>query len=188
MLSVFKTIFFLIISPFRTLYNWLFRRRLQKLYEPSTPPDSANNVQPNSNNASHHIVDFDQSWSNNDWGMENEAMNNVSQTELYRNQLIRQRSESKSEPAPVETEVNFFADMEPQSVRQAKVFVGSNPYPDNRSRLSVSNDEAYQPIPETGLKDWNEGQEGDAGWDAEEEDVSNILREHRKMRKYNLSQ
>ena len=149
MLSVFKTIFFLIISPFRTLYNWLFRRRLQKLYEPSTPPDSANNVQPNSNNASHHIVDFDQSWSNNDWGMENEAMNNVSQTELYRNQLIRQRSESKSEPAPVETEVNFFADMEPQSVRQAKVFVGSNPYPDNRSRLSVSNDEAYQPIPET---------------------------------------
>ena len=39
-----------------------------------------------------------------------------------------------------------------------------------------------------GLKDWNEGQEGDAGWDAEEEDVSNILREHRKMRKYNLSQ
>ena len=148
MLSVFKTIFFLIISPFRTVYNWLFRRRLQKLYEPSSPPNSANNIQPN-DNTSHHIVDFDQSWSNNDWGgMENEA--NVSQTELYRNQLIRQRSESTSQPASsVEAEVNFFADMEPQSVRQAKVYVGSNSYSDNRSRLSVSNDEAYQPIPET---------------------------------------
>lgn len=178
MLSVFKTIFFLIISPFKAIYNWLFRRRLQKLYEPKTPPPD-----PAEQNNAHHIVDFDQSW-DNDWGA-NETENNVSKIEQYRSQLIRQRSESKSESA--EREMNFFADMEPQSVRQAKVFVGTNSYQDSRSRLSVSNDQTYQPVADTGLKDWNESQEN-AGWDAEEEDVSNILKEHRKMRKYNLSQ
>ena len=36
-----------------------------------------------------------------------------------------------------------------------------------------------------GLKDWGDNNEENIGWEADEEDVSDILREHRKMRKYN---
>ena len=38
-----------------------------------------------------------------------------------------------------------------------------------------------------GLKDWGENN-ANAGWDAEEEDVTDILREHRRMRKMNAVQ
>ena len=143
MLGLFKTVFFIVLYPFRAIYNWFFRRRIQKIYEPQSPVISPQSVQ--QQNSNHHIVDFDQSW-NSDWGsMDTEQ--NASKIEQYRSQLIRQRSEPKAEMAVENT--NFFADMEPQNVRQAKVFVGSNSNQNTRNRLSVSNDDAYQPTQDT---------------------------------------
>ena len=141
MLGLFKTVLFLVLSPFRAIYNWLFRRRIQKLY--SEPPSPENNQ----SKSSSHVVDFDQSWSN-DWN-NSDKDTNVSKIDQYRQQLIRQRSESKSDQTgDVVANVDFFSDMEPQNVRQAKVFVGSNANQQNLhvNRLSVSTDEAYQPV------------------------------------------
>ena len=74
-------------------------------------------------------------------------------TEQYRRELIirqREKSESKTtDQATTENSAaaNFFADMEPQNVRQAKLFVGANSSKqDSKNRLSVSMDEAYQPV------------------------------------------
>jgi len=179
MLGIFKTILFLVLSPFRAIYNWLFRRRIQKLY--SEPPSPENQAK-----SSSHVVDFDQSWSN-DWTSDKDT--NASKIDQYRQQLIRQRSESKSDQTgDAVANIDFFSDMEPQNVRQAKVFVGSsnaNQQNLHVNRLSVSTDEAYQPAQDAGLKDWGDNNEENIGWEADEEDVSDILREHRKMRKYN---
>ena len=139
MLGIFKTILFLVLSPFRPIYNWLFRRRIQKLY--SEPPSPENQSK-----SSSHVVDFDQSWSN-DWTSDKDT--NASKIDQYRQQLIRQRSESKSDQTgDAVANIDFFSDMEPQNVRQAKVFVGSsnaNQQNLHVNRLSVSTDEAYQP-------------------------------------------
>ena len=142
MIGLCKTVFFLVLSPFRAIYNWLFRRRIQKLY--SEPPSPEN--QSKSSSSTHHVVDFDQSWGN-DWTSDNDT--NASKIDQYRQQLIRQRSESKSDQTvEAVANVDFFSDMEPQNVRQAKVFVGSNNANQNShfNRLSVSTDEAYQPV------------------------------------------
>ena len=139
MIGLCKTVFFLVLSPFRAIYNWLFRRRIQKLY--SEPPSPENQSK-----SSSHVVDFDQSWSN-DWTSDKDT--NASKIDQYRQQLIRQRSESKSDQTgDAVANIDFFSDMEPQNVRQAKVFVGSsnaNQQNLHVNRLSVSTDEAYQP-------------------------------------------
>ena len=145
MLGLFKTVLFLVLLPFRAIYNWLFRRRIQKLYSEPPSPEK------NQSKSSSHVVDFDQSWSN-DWN-NSDKDTNVSKIDQYRQQLIRQRSESKSDQTTgdgaVVANVDFFSDMEPQNVRQAKVFIGSNAHDQQNlhvNRLSVSTDEAYQPV------------------------------------------
>ena len=97
------------------------------------------------NSSEDHIVDFDQAWSNN-WDTEGEQnvnqkssqMNPVNKIEQYRSEICRQKSQPV-DATEVEPDINFFAEMEPENIAQAKIFVGGNSHlSERKNRLSVS--------------------------------------------------
>ena len=157
MLQVLKTIIIFILSPFRALFNYLCKKRFRKYLLPTKcedpiVPNEKETNQDNrivNNSSDHHVVDFqfDQSWSN-DWDNDNVKSNHIltpeDKIQEYRNQICRQ----KSQPDASETnaDVNFFADMEPDNIAQAKIYVGSpksGQLSERKNRLSVSTTEQY---------------------------------------------
>ena len=104
------------------------------------------------NSSEDHIVDFDQAWSNN-WDTEGEQnvnqkssqINPVNKIEQYRSEICRQKSQP-ADATEVEPDINFFAEMEPENIAQAKIFVGGNAsnnghLSERKNRLSFSMNE-----------------------------------------------
>ena len=104
------------------------------------------------NSSEDHIVDFDQAWSNN-WDTEGEQnvnqnssqINPVNKIEQYRSEICRQKSQPV-DATEIEPDVNFFAEMEPENIAQAKIFVGGNGsnnghLSERKNRLSFSMNE-----------------------------------------------
>jgi len=153
------------------------------------------------NSSEDHIVDFDQAWSNN-WDTEGEQNVNqnssqitpVDKIEQYRSEICRQKSKPV-DATEVEPDINFFAEMEPENIAQAKVFVGGNGsnnghLSERKNRLSVSMSEQVPEeksnVGDPMLMNWGEVAEIDeavGGWDPEEDDITDVLKEHRRMRK-----
>jgi len=197
MLSILKTIFFMILSPFKSIYGFFCKKKCRKFLnqsngESNVNPVSASNSQNYSQEGDHHVVNlqFEQSW-DNDWTLENEADKTTNKIEQYRNQLkVEKQKSNNSENAEENPDVNFFVDMEPQNVRQAKVFVGqsANNTQERRNRLSVSaSDQVFEESDPT-LRNWEEENQNESlGWEAEEDDITDVLKEHRKMRKMNVA-
>ena len=137
----------MILSPFKSIYGFFCKKKCRKFLnqsngESNVNPVSASNSQNYSQEGDHHVVNlqFEQSW-DNDWTLENEADKTTNKIEQYRNQLkVEKQKSNNSENAEENPDVNFFVDMEPQNVRQAKVFVGqsANNTQERRNRLSVS--------------------------------------------------
>ena len=159
MLHIIKAFFCLLLSPFRALHNWCCKKRLRKYLLPTKvseedliKPQKHNDihekvglVSPN-NPSEDHIVDFDQAWSNN-WDTEGEQnvnqkssqINPVNKIEQYRSEICRQKSRPV-DATEIEPDVNFFAEMEPENIAQAKIFVGGNGsnLSERKNRLSFS--------------------------------------------------
>merc|ERR1711935_107071 len=145
MLTILKTIFCFILSPFRAIFNFLCRKRFRKLLLPtkvsevnlsakSQENNSQNQGTPiqNGNSSDTHVVDFQfgQSWNDN-WDDPNgtdpnpntvQELSPEEKIQQYRNEVCRQKSQP--DPSEIEPDVNFFEDMEPDNVAQAKFFVG----------------------------------------------------------------
>ena len=141
MLGLFKSILFIILTPFRWLFNRFCKRRFRKLFHSKSEENIAN-VEKVSKVGDHTVLDLDaeQSWSN-DWPQEDEK---AAKIEQYRRQLVSAK-ESEAARDQAEDHVNFFADMEPQNVRQPKIFVGQAQHTfrqNSRNRLSISKDDA----------------------------------------------
>ncbi len=151
MLHLLKSILLVILSPFKYIFDILCKKRFRKLFRSKSEenltasPLNSNQVgQPQD----HHVVNLEQNW-DNDWAVE-DTNSNAAKIQQYREQLYFSRQRSKTEePVPEESKVNFFADMEPEKISQAKVFVGSNSanrqMSDRRNRLSFS---ASEQVPE----------------------------------------
>ena len=161
MLHIIKTIFCFLLSPFRALHNWCCKKRLRKYLLPTkVSEEDLIKAQHNDmhekvgllspdNSSEDHIVDFDQAWSNN-WDTEGEQnvnqkssqINPVNKIEQYRSEICRQKSQPV-DATEVEPDINFFAEMEPENIAQAKVFVGGNGsnLSERKNRLSFSMNE-----------------------------------------------
>ena len=161
MFHIIKAIFCFLLSPFRALHNWCCKKRLRKYLLP-TKVSEEDLIKPQhndmhekvgllspDNSSEDHIVDFDQAWSNN-WDTEGEQNVNqnssqitpVDKIEQYRSEICRQKSKPV-DATEVEPDINFFAEMEPENIAQAKVFVGGNGsnnghLSERKNRLSVS--------------------------------------------------
>lgn len=137
MLGIFKSILLTLLSPLRWFFNYFCKRRFRKL----TYSKSEENLAPScdvNNSRDHTVLDFDQqqSW-NNDWNSEEDEK--AAKIEQYRRELVA--ASNKEDEIQGAEDVNFFADMEPQNVRQPKVFVGQQNKSDSKSRLSISIDD-----------------------------------------------
>jgi len=120
-------------------------------------------------------------------------INPVNKIEQYRSEICRQKSQPV-DATEVEPDINFFAEMEPENIAQAKIFVGGNGsnnghLSERKNRLSFSMNEQVPEEKSNGdpmLMNWGEVAEIDeavGGWDPEEEDITDVLKEHRRMRK-----
>ena len=165
MLHIIKAFFCLLLSPFRALHNWCCKKRLRKYLLPTKVSEEDLNkaqqhndihknvgvLSPN-NSSEDHIVDFDQAWSDN-WDTEGEQnvnqkssqINPVNKIEQYRSEICRQKSQPV-DATEVEPDINFFAEMEPENIAQAKIFVGGNGsnnghLSERKNRLSFSMNE-----------------------------------------------
>lgn len=78
-----------------------------------------------------------------------------------------------------EPEQDFFADMAPTVLRQQRLFVGASNRQD-QSRLNFVASPDLLPPADANLRNWDER---DKGWEAEEDDVKDILREQRRHRR-----
>ena len=175
MLNIIKTILLTILSPFKAIFALFCRKRFRKILEKTKSEENLNQ----NNSQDHTILDFDQSW-NKDFKLEDQN-SNAAKIQQYRSQLYN-RQKSENETLAQENSVNFFQDMEPENIRQAKIFVGKNQKM-SENRLSVSNSVLEA---ETSLGNWGENSAENQGWEAEEEDLNDVLKEHRKMRKGNV--
>ena len=153
MLHILKTIFCFILSPFRAIFNCLCRKRFRKYLLPTkvcednksqccakNVENSQSNFQNGNNSSDSHVVDFQfdsgETWNDN-WDDTNtvKELSPAEKIEQYRSELCRQKSQPAA--SEIEPDINFFEDMEPEKITQAKFFVGGG-LSDRKNRLSVS--------------------------------------------------
>merc|ERR1712062_302242 len=108
MMSILKRIICAILIPFKMVFYRFCPRKV------STSPENQQRYQ--NIKESSHVVDFD--WQT-DWDVKAK-----SETECKIDQYRNSRMNAKK-PEPGTIDPDFFSDMAPTSVRQAKVFVGT---------------------------------------------------------------
>merc|ERR1712062_815087 len=170
MMSILKRIICAILIPFKMVFYRFCPRKV------STSPENQQRYQ--NIKESSHVVDFD--WQT-DWDVKAKSQTEC-KIEEYRNSRMMAKKETS--PALGTGDPDFFSDMAPTSVRQAKVFVGterSETSLERVNRLSVSYEEQIQSDPS--LKDWGAIDEPETGWDPDDEDISDVLKEHKKNEK-----
>ena len=133
MLSLLKRIICAFLIPIKAVLSRFCPRKV------STSPKIDENHR--YQNEPSHVVDFD--WQT-DWDVKTKTKTEC-KIEQYRNNRIAKKSES--EIPEKSGDPDFFADMAPTTVRQAKVFVGTNESQERVNRLSVSYDEQVQNYP-----------------------------------------
>lgn len=105
--------------------------------------------------------------------------------------LSKDEEQARAEAAEAEAEANLFADMTPTVIAPKKLFVGSKSASGSTSsrggrkmsnRLGVR-DDLTDPILAMGdeLDDWGSGAGSNAGWQAEDDDISEVLKETKKQ-------
>ena len=132
MLSLLKRIICAFLIPIKAVLSRFCPRKV------STSPKIDENHR--YQNEPSHVVDFD--WQT-DWDVKSKTKTEC-KIEQYRNNRIAKKSESELPEKSGGGDPDFFADMAPTTVRQAKVFVGTNPSSLEYNRLSVSYDEQGQ--------------------------------------------
>jgi len=93
---------------------------------------------------------------------------------MYRQNVAVSRQ--KSVPDNEESEPDLFSDMTPQIKKQKKLFIGPKSSVSEQSRLNIEN---IDPVMTMGseLGNWEEQK---AGWDPEDEDIMDAVRDHRR--------
>ena len=91
----------------------------------------------------------------------------------YRQHVAVARQRSLSEK---EEEIDLFSDMEPKINKQKKLFIGPKSQAIRENRLSA---QTTDPILSLGseLENWDEK---NAGWEAEDEDMIDVMKEHKR--------
>ena len=134
-MSILKRIICAILIPFKMVFHRFCPRKV------STSPENQQRYQ--NIKESSHVVDFD--WQT-DWDVKAKSETEC-KIEQYRNSRMNAK---KPDPALGTGDPDFFSDMAPTSVRQAKVFVGTEKSETSLqrvNRLSVSYEEQNQSDP-----------------------------------------
>jgi len=101
----------------------------------------------------------------------------------YRQHMILNKQ--KSEEVKEEAEADLFSDMAPTIRKQKKIFIGDRGGGGGEERGSRLRAVEHDPLMSAGaeLGSWEEGSAHTAGWQPEDEDLGEVLREQKRSRR-----